>query len=73
LPLLGAGLMAATTCYLVRGLLIIPQTPYVLRHPEAVRFLIISAISLCVGLIYLGGVVSLYRHGRPCDACCGRF
>jgi hypothetical protein len=65
LPLLRTVLIAVTAIYLLRGLLIIPQAPYVLTHPGLVRFVVFSAISLVVGLVHLGGVVQLCRHGRP--------
>jgi len=68
LPLLRTVLIAVTVVYLLRGLLIVPQTRLVLRHPELVRFAVFSAISLCVGFVHLGGVVVLYRHGRPDQA-----
>ena len=54
--------------YLLRGLLIIPQVPVVMKHPDLIRFLLFSAISLCVGAVYLAGIVTLYRHGRPGEA-----
>jgi hypothetical protein len=68
LPLLRTVLISVTTIYLLRGLLFIPQVPVVLKHPGLVRFLVFSAISLCLGLVHLAGVVQLYRHGRPGDA-----
>ena len=68
LPLLRTVLIAVTGIYLLRGLLIIPQAPVVLKHPGLVRFLVFSAISLCLGMVHLAGVVQLYRHGRPGEA-----
>jgi len=65
LPLLRAVLIAVTVVYLLRGFLIIPQTRFVLKHPELARFVVFSAISLCVGALHLGGVIGLYRQGRP--------
>jgi hypothetical protein len=65
LPLLRTGLIIVTGIYLLRGLLAIPQLPVVLAHPNLVRFLVFSVISLGVGAVYLIGVMSLYRHGRP--------
>lgn len=68
LPLLRTVLISVTAIYLLRGLLFIPQLPIVLKHPHLVRFLVFSGISLCVGVVHGGGVVQLYRHGRPGDA-----
>ena len=68
LPLLRTVLIAVTGIYLLRGLLIIPQAPVVLKHPGLVRFLVFSTISLCLGMVHLAGVVQIYRHGRPGDA-----
>ena len=68
LPLLRTGLITIAGIYLLRGLLIIPQTLFVVKHPELIRFLIFSLISLCVGAVHAGGVVQLYRHGRPGEA-----
>ena len=65
LPLLRTVLIAVTAIYLLRGLLVIPQMPIVLKHPDLVRFVVFSAISLGVGLVHLGGAVQLCRHGRP--------
>jgi hypothetical protein len=65
LPLLRTVLVFVTAIYLLRGLLIIPQMPIVLKHPDLVRFVVFSAISLGVGVIHLGGVVQLCRRGRP--------
>ncbi len=65
LPLLRTALTVATSIYLLRGLLIIPQIPFVLKHPDLVLFLIFSLISLCVGIIHLGGLVRLFRLGAP--------
>ena len=65
LPLLRTVLLFVTVIYLLRGLLIIPQMPIVLKHPDLVRFVAFSTISLVVGLVHLGGVVQLCRRGRP--------
>jgi len=65
LPLLRTGLIIITVIYLLRGLLAIPQLPIVLRHPNLMRFLVFSLISLGVGAAYLAGVMYLYRYGRP--------
>lgn len=65
LPLLRTGLITTTAIYLLRGVLFIPQLPVVWKHPDLVKFLVFSLISLCVGVVYLAGVVYLYRHGRP--------
>lgn len=64
-PLLRTALITVTLIYLLRGLLLIPQIPVMMRHPSLLRFLIFSVISLAVGIVYGAGVVSLYRHGRP--------
>ncbi len=64
LPLVRTTVTTAAVIYLLRGLLIIPQIPQVLKHPEFLRFAVFSAISLLVGGVHFGGVVSLFRHGR---------
>jgi len=68
LPLLRTVLIAVTAIYVLRGVLIIPQTPIVLKHPGLVRFLVFSAISLCIGIVHFGGIVQLCRLGRPTDS-----
>jgi len=62
LPLLRTGLITITLIYLLRGLLFIPQLPVVMKNPHLVRFLIFSLISLFVGILYLLGVIRLYRQ-----------
>jgi len=65
LPFLRSGLITITAIYLLRGILFIPQLPVVWKHPHLVRFLVFSLVSLCVGVLYLAGVMYLHRHGRP--------
>lgn len=65
LPLLRTALIVITVIYLLRGLLLLPQIPFVLKHLDLIRFLVFSVIALCVGLVHLGGVVKLFRQGRP--------
>ena len=65
LPLLRTALVAVTVIYLLRGLLLFTQFPFILRHLDLIRFLIFSAIALIIGLVHLGGVVKLFRYGRP--------
>jgi hypothetical protein len=65
LPLLRTVLLFVTAVYLLRGLLIIPQIPIVVKHPDLVRFVVFSGIALCVGVVHLGGLVQLWRRGRP--------
>jgi hypothetical protein len=67
LPLLRTIITAVTVIYLLRGLLLIPQIPVVLKHPGAMRFAVFSLIALCVGLVHLGGLVKLFKYGRPGD------
>jgi hypothetical protein len=64
LPLTRTVLGVTTGVYLLRGLLLVPQLPIVIRHPEFIRFAAFSAISLCVGVVHLGGWVRLVRRGR---------
>jgi hypothetical protein len=61
LPLLRTGLITIAAIYVLRGLLLVPQLPVVIRHPDLLRFLVFSAISLCVGAVYVIGIVQLYR------------
>jgi len=65
LPLLRTALITVTVIYLLRGLLAFPQIPVIVKHPDLVRFLIFSLISLWVGAVYCAGVVLLFRKGRP--------
>jgi hypothetical protein len=64
LPLLRTGMVTISAIYLVRGLLAIPQAPFILEHPNLSRFLVFSLISLGVGAIHAWGTVQLFRHGR---------
>lgn len=61
LPLLRTLLAIATAIYILRGLLLIPQVPLVLKHPELVRFLIFSVIALVVGFVLLVGTVQTWK------------
>lgn len=64
-PLLRTVIAVTTAIYLIRGLLLIPQIPIVVRHPDLIRFALFSVLSLCVGLVHLGGLVKLSKFGRP--------
>jgi hypothetical protein len=65
LPLLLTMLTAITVIYLLRGLLLIPQITFVVRHPGFLRFAVFSLIALIVGLVHLGGLIKLLKFGRP--------
>lgn len=62
LPMLRTIIAATTAVYLLRGLLLIPQIPVALTRPGFARFLLFSAISLCIGLIHLSGLIVLLRR-----------
>ena len=64
LPLLRTALTAITAVYLLRGMLFIPEVPVIMKHPELVRFLAFSLISLCVGALYLKGLIRVFRDGH---------
>ena len=64
LPLLRTALIIVTLIYLLRGLLVIPQIPVVMRHPSLFWFLIFSVISLAVGVVYGAGVL-VFISARP--------
>ena len=64
LPLLRTALVTATIIYLLRGLILVPQVPVVLRHPDFIRFLIFSVIAFCVGMVQLVGTVGAFRARR---------
>jgi putative oxidoreductase len=68
LPLFRTVITVATVIYLLRGLLLIPQVPAVVKNPNLIRFALFSAVSLCVGLIHLGGLVQLFRQVSPCKS-----
>ncbi len=65
LPLLRTAILLATAIYLLRGLLLIPQIPAVVKQPSLMRFALFSAISLCVGLVHLGGFIHLLKIRNP--------
>ncbi len=65
LPLLRTILTTTTLIYVLRGLLLIPQLPIVIRQPGLIRFAVFSVISLCVGLVHLGGLIRLLKQGHP--------
>jgi putative oxidoreductase len=65
LPLLRTVITVATAIYILRGLLLIPQIPVVLKQPSLVRFLLFSIISLCAGLVHLAGLLALFNRGNP--------
>lgn len=67
LPLLRTVVTTAAVIYLLRGLLLLLQIPMVVKHPGLMRFAVFSAISLCVGFAHLGGLLGLYKHGRPAE------
>jgi putative oxidoreductase len=72
LPFLRIMLTGVTAVYLLRGLLLFPQVQFVLHHPGFARFVVFSAIALVVGLVHLGGLISLFRNGRPGEAAAAR-
>lgn len=64
LPLLRTGLIIVTAVYLLRGVLLFMQFPFLIKNPELWRFGLFSAIALVVGLVHLAGVVRLFENGR---------
>lgn len=68
LPLLRTVITVTTVIYVMRGLLLIPQMPIVIKNPGLVRFALFSVISLCVGLAHLGGLIKLFKQWRPGEA-----
>ncbi len=65
LPLLRTMVTTVTVIYLLRGLLLLPQLPSIIKHPTFWRFGLFSLISLAVGFVHLGGLVKLFKYGRP--------
>ena len=65
LPLLRTVVTATTAIYLLRGLLLIPQIPFVIKYSGVMRYALFSAIALGVGLVHLGGLIKLFKQGRP--------
>lgn len=68
LPMLRTVITAMTAIYILRGLLLIPQIPVVVKHPSLTRFALFSVISLCVGLVHLGGLLKLFKGRSPAEA-----
>jgi putative oxidoreductase len=64
-PLLRTILTITTLIYVLRGLLLIPQLPIVIRQPGLIRFAAFSVISLCAGFVHLGGLIKLLKRGHP--------
>lgn len=64
LPLLRTVLVGITSIYLLRGLLLFPQALAFHRAPKLmpIRFLLMSAIALAVGLVHLAGVVQRFNR-----------
>lgn len=65
LPLLRPALFAIGTLYTLRGLVVVPDFLFLLagRHP-APHMAAFSAVSLCLGILYLVGTVRLARSNR---------
>jgi hypothetical protein len=64
LPLLRTALVGITSIYLLRGLLLLPQALAYRRAPMLmpIRFLLMSAIALAVGLVHLAGIVRVLKR-----------
>jgi putative oxidoreductase len=73
LPLLRTAITAMTVIYVLRGLLLILQMPEVIKNPTLMRFALFSGISLCVGVVHLGGLIKLFRRGRPGEGSRGMY
>jgi hypothetical protein len=72
LPLLRTVVTLATLIYVLRGLVLFPQILIVINHPYLVRFAVFSLVSLVVGLVHLGGLVTLCsKFGRSREAPAG--
>ncbi len=63
LPLLRTGLALISLVFLHRFVLMFSNA--VRRDPIPVRFVVMSAIVLCVALLYAFGLVKLFKYGRP--------
>ncbi len=57
LPLLRTMVTTVTVIYLLRGLLLFPEIPVVIRHPGLARFTAFSLVALVFGLVHLAGLV----------------
>jgi hypothetical protein len=64
LPLLRTGILIIGITYFLRGLLGVPHLVYELsgRHVAPLRYLVFSAVSGVIGVLYLAG---LFTRGRP--------
>jgi len=64
LPLLRTALVGITSIYLLRGLLLLPQALAFRRAPTLmpVRFLLMSAVALAVGVVHLAGVAKVLKR-----------
>lgn len=68
LPLIRLGLVVIGTIYVLRGLSLGPQLPVYFSgaFPQfPVRYLVFSAVSLLVGLLYVLGVARAWRRLAP--------
>jgi hypothetical protein len=64
LPLLRIGLAVITAIYTLRGLAAIIQLILMVSSPESVLFrnLVFSLLSLFIGIVYLIGIVAMWRE-----------
>ncbi len=65
LKLLRTGLTFITIIYLLRGLTVFTETASAARGQQPWRFAVFSLIALLVGLTHFGGLMKLFRYGRP--------
>lgn len=65
LKLLRTGLTFITVIYLLRGLTVFAEAAGAARGQLPWRFAVFSLIALVVGLIHFGGLMKLFRYGRP--------
>ena len=75
LPLLRTGLVVISAIYLLRGLGLIPELIQFARDSATVplRYLVFSAVSLMIGLVYIAGTVSLLKGPRESPASADRY
>jgi putative oxidoreductase len=66
LPLLKTMLIIITVVFILRGMMIVSDIIIINQHPELnlIRFVVYSLISLVIGIIYLVGLIKLFRQNK---------
>lgn len=67
LPFLRTGLVAVSTIYLLRGIVIIPLALLALQHPGRVQWqaFLFCVVALALGVVYLTGTIGRWSELAP--------